>query len=106
MITETEEDRIQMVQSLGMGYRAQTPSGSADVIFHDTHVSVDAVSGFRMSDHSPWLKMTTQQATALQLVKGAAVTIINPCGGWVQYRVRDPQPDGTGMSRIELDSCP
>jgi len=104
MIIESEQDRIDMILALGMGYRARTAAGEVDVIFENGYVAMDAPSGFRQTDTTPSLTVTSRQAADLGLdMRGTPVTVIDPCGVRTDYAVRDPQPDGTGMSRIELE---
>lgn len=100
---ETEADRRNLVETLSLGYRAKTTGDVVPVIFDNGHASVDVASGFRINDRSPAITMTEAQARALGLVRGGSLSIVDPVGDWTEYRVRDPQPDGTGMIRVELD---
>ncbi len=104
MSFETEEDRVAMVETLSMGFRARTLQGEVAAIFENGSILDGAPSGFQMADRSPTLTITSCQARALGMERGIPVTVIDPCGGPAEYCVRDPQPDGTGMSRVVLEA--
>lgn len=101
---ETESDRIEMIRALGMGCRVVAAGGEADIVFDNLPASLDAPSGFRQSDRSISFTITTKDARKLGLERGVPVTVVDAEGNRSEFSVRDPQPDGTGMTLVELDA--
>lgn len=104
MSLECEEDRVEMIEALSMGYRVRTSQGEVAAIFDNRSVLDDVPSGFQMADRTPVLTITSCQALGLGMERGMPATVIDPCGGTTEYCVREPQADGTGMSRIVLEA--
>lgn len=100
---DSEADRLAMIQSLG-GLSVRTERGTATAIFDNGHVGLPTESGFELTDRSPQLTLSTAEADRLGLVRGVVVEVLESCKEAARYTVRDPQPDGTGMSVILLDA--
>jgi hypothetical protein len=104
---DSEADRQAMIRSLGACARVITSTGHADCVFDDQSVRQPADSGFEVAETSPQLTVTTAEAKRLGLnIRGASVAVEQACGDRKAFRVRDPQPDGSGMTIIVLDAEP
>jgi hypothetical protein len=102
-----ESTQRRMLKALGGSARARTDKGHTDCIFDDQSVRQPADSGFEVAETSPQLTVTTVEAKRLGLnIRGASVAVEQACGDRKAFRVRDPQPDGSGMTIIVLDAEP
>lgn len=86
---ETDADRLAMIQSLG-GQLVRTPGGDFWAIFDN-----DFLLSGNIETRAPAL--TARSIDVESLSKDSPVEV-----GSTTYRVKSPQPDGTGMTLLIL----
>lgn len=102
---DSEADRLAIIESLGGCARAVTSSGHTGCIFENGSIGQPTGTGLEIADRTPQITVTTLEAKRLGLdVRGALVRIEQPCVEPVDYSVRAPAADGTGMTVIELEA--
>jgi len=89
---ESDADRLGSIRALG-GQPVVHPAGTFIAIF-DNGFS----ESLGMEERSPQLMCRSVDIAGLKIVKGVTVTVAG-----VGYRVRRIEPDGTGMSSIQLE---
>lgn len=87
---ETDADRAEYLKAFGVP--ALTPSGRLLGIFDREHVLVEGAD-----ETMPTLLCRSLDVAALKLTRGSSVSVEA-----ATFRVRDVQPDGTGMTRLVL----
>lgn len=93
------------LQTLGDRARASTDHGQTDCIFDNGYVNQTADTGLQLGDRSPQITVTTSEAKRIGLdLRGKSLRLTVKDAQPVGYRVRDPQPDGTGLTIILLDA--
>lgn len=92
---ESDADRLAMIKSLG-GQLVRVPNGEFWAIFDKE--TADILGGPAVESRQPELSSCrTSDVERLQIIKDDPVEI-----GTETYRVKKPEDDGTGMSRVLL----
>jgi hypothetical protein len=99
---ESEADRLASIRALG-GQCVKTELGTAPAIFDNGYVSTRSDLGFEQADVAPQLTITTEDAARLGLSQGTPLQVLEEGRSPMNFTVRLPQPDGTGVSVIILD---
>lgn len=94
---ETDADRLAMIRALG-GVVISTAYGSLDGLFDDEFVSVGEMAPVDSS--GPTLIVRSSDAKTHALDQGIEISIDG-----APYIVRGIQPDGTGMTRLQLEAA-
>lgn len=90
---ESDADRASMLRGLG-GSLFETSVGQILAIFDN-----EFVDGVEVEGRQPVLTCRTSDVERLRVQKGATVAVEA-----ANYRVRRHEPDGTGLSRLILES--
>ena len=94
MAIESDTDRLEMIRAAG-GVECKVNKGSFWAIFDNEFVESETEPG--VEGRQPVLTGRSSDVDNLEIRKGSHVTI-----GADSYRVKRPEPDGTGMTRLVL----
>ncbi len=94
-----------MVIAAGAGTRVRCDKGEAYCIYDNAYASARSGMGMELADRLPRLSMVTCDVERLGLtVRNTVVEVAQRCRDPERYRIRNHEPDGTGISLVWLDA--